>query len=62
MALHPELILSDSNFATCSGVDSRYKEYFENEYDGICMDGHYYLGNCTFPWVSHLVTIPSSLK
>jgi len=53
MALHPELTSYNGNSDTCSDVSNLYKEYFESEYDGTCMDGHYYLGNCTFPWVSY---------
>lgn len=59
MALHSELSLSDS---CSSNVTSQYKDYFEYEYDGTCMDGHYYLGNCTFPWVSHVVYLEACLQ
>lgn len=55
MALHPEMT---SNLNTCSSdVNEQYKDYFENEYVGNCMDGHYYLGNCTFPWVSYATIV-----
>ena len=33
-------------------ITSDFHEYFEERYDGACMEHHSSLNHCSFPWVS----------